>query len=47
MQGPGVQFLGSGDAFGHGGRLQTCIFVRASTCRLLVDFGASGMIVDI
>jgi ribonuclease BN (tRNA processing enzyme) len=39
-----VQFLGSGDAFGHGGRLQTCISVRTTTCQFLVDFGASGMI---
>ena len=39
-----IQFLGSGDAFGHGGRLQTCIFIRTTTCRFLVDFGASGMI---
>jgi ribonuclease BN (tRNA processing enzyme) len=39
-----LQFLGTGDAFGHGGRLQTCILVRTSTCRFLIDFGASGMI---
>jgi ribonuclease BN (tRNA processing enzyme) len=44
MPGPRVQFLGSGDAFGHGGRLQTCILVKTSTCRFLIDFGASGMI---
>jgi ribonuclease BN (tRNA processing enzyme) len=44
MQGARVQFLGSGDAFGHGGRLQTCILVQTSTCRFLIDFGASGMI---
>lgn len=26
-----VQFLGSGDAFGSGGRLQTCLYVEADT----------------
>jgi ribonuclease BN (tRNA processing enzyme) len=44
MQAARIQFLGSGDAFGHGGRLQTCILVQTSTCRFLIDFGASGMI---
>jgi ribonuclease BN (tRNA processing enzyme) len=39
-----VQFLGSGDAFGSGGRLQTCIWIRASTSTFLVDCGASSLI---
>jgi ribonuclease BN (tRNA processing enzyme) len=39
-----VRFLGTGDAFGHGGRLQTCILVQTTTCRFLIDFGASAMI---
>jgi ribonuclease BN (tRNA processing enzyme) len=39
-----VQFLGSGDAFGSGGRFQTCILVSASGGRLLVDCGASSLI---
>ena len=39
-----VQFLGSGDAFGSGGRLQTCIYVRSEATHLLVDCGASSLI---
>jgi ribonuclease BN (tRNA processing enzyme) len=39
-----VQFLGSGDAFGSGGRLQTCIYVDGGTTRFLLDCGASSLI---
>ncbi len=39
-----VQFLGSGDAFGSGGRLHTCICIRANTSTFLVDCGASSLI---
>ena len=39
-----VQFLGSGDAFGSGGRLNTCILVESGGERLLLDFGATAMI---
>jgi ribonuclease BN (tRNA processing enzyme) len=39
-----VQFLGSGDAFGSGGRFQTCIAVTAGHERYLVDCGASSLI---
>jgi ribonuclease BN (tRNA processing enzyme) len=39
-----VTFLGSGDAFGSGGRLQTCILVRAGQTRFLLDCGASSLI---
>jgi ribonuclease BN (tRNA processing enzyme) len=39
-----VRFLGTGDAFGHGGRLQTCILIQTTRHRILVDFGASAMI---
>lgn len=39
-----VQFLGSGDAFGSGGRLQTCIYVDEGTVRFLLDCGASSLI---
>jgi ribonuclease BN (tRNA processing enzyme) len=39
-----VRFLGSGDAFGSGGRLQTCILVESSGRRFLVDCGASSLI---
>ena len=39
-----VQFLGSGDAFGSGGRFQTCIAVTAGPHRVLIDCGASSMV---
>ncbi len=39
-----VQFLGSGDAFGSGGRFQTCIYVRYDGARFLIDCGASSLI---
>src|SRR2546427_537766 len=39
-----VRFLGSGDAFGSGGRLQTCICIKATTSTFLVDCGASSLI---
>ena len=39
-----VQFLGSGDAFGSGGRLQSCILVGHPGGRFLIDCGASAMI---
>jgi ribonuclease BN (tRNA processing enzyme) len=39
-----LQFLGSGDAFGSGGRFQTCIHVRAPAGGLLLDCGASSLI---
>jgi len=39
-----VTFLGSGDAFGSGGRFQTCILVTSSTTRFLLDCGASSLI---
>lgn len=39
-----VLFLGSGDAFGSGGRFQTCISVRTEFDRFLVDCGASSLI---
>ncbi len=39
-----IQFLGSGDAFGSGGRLQTCIYVDCGTIRFLLDCGASSLI---
>jgi len=39
-----VQFLGSGDAFGSGGRFQACISVRAGGSHLLLDCGASSLI---
>ncbi len=39
-----VQFLGSGDAFGSGGRLQTCICVRDEDFAFLMDCGTSSLI---
>lgn len=39
-----VRFLGSGDAFGSGGRFQTCILVDGPTTRFTLDFGASSLI---
>ena len=39
-----VQFLGSGDAFGSGGRFQACIHVHAPYTNLLLDCGASSVI---
>jgi len=37
-------FLGSGDAFGSGGRLQTCILLRGGGTQVLLDCGASSLI---
>ena len=39
-----VRFLGSGDAFGSGGRFQTCIHVRFGATHFLIDCGASSLI---
>jgi ribonuclease BN (tRNA processing enzyme) len=39
-----LRFLGSGDAFGSGGRLQTCILFESEGFRCLVDCGASSLI---
>jgi len=39
-----VRFVGSGDAFGSGGRFQTCIAIRSSSDLFLVDCGASSLI---
>ena len=38
-----VTFVGSGDAFGSGGRWQTCLQVQADGYVLLVDCGATGL----
>src|SRR5512147_976311 len=39
-----VTFLGSGDAFGSGGRFQTCILVESESSRFLIDCGASSLV---
>jgi ribonuclease BN (tRNA processing enzyme) len=39
-----IQFLGSGDAFGSGGRFNTCFFVENAAGAFLIDCGASSLI---
>jgi len=39
-----VKFLGSGDAFGSGGRLQTCIMIESGQKKILVDCGATSLV---
>ena len=39
-----VRFLGCGDAFGSGGRFQTCIHVELGASQLLLDCGASSLV---
>jgi ribonuclease BN (tRNA processing enzyme) len=39
-----LTFLGSGDAFGSDGRLQTCLALRGGAATVLVDCGASSLI---
>src|SRR5690242_10684844 len=39
-----VTFLGSGDAFGSGGRFNTCFFVETGSGNFLIDCGASSLI---
>ena len=41
---PTLRFLGSGDAFGSGGRFQACIHVRSPDASVLIDCGASSLI---
>src|SRR5262245_15787271 len=36
--------LGSGDAFGSGGRFNTCFMIEAGDRRLCLDFGASSLV---
>jgi ribonuclease BN (tRNA processing enzyme) len=38
-----VEFVGSGDAFGSGGRLQTCFHVRSNSTQGLIDCGATAL----
>lgn len=44
MNGIKIQFLGTGDTFGSGGRLHTCIHIRSENAQFLVDCGASALI---
>ena len=39
-----VTLVGTGDAFGSGGRMNTCILVDAPGIRSAIDFGASSLI---
>jgi ribonuclease BN (tRNA processing enzyme) len=39
-----VTFIGSGDAFGSGGRFNTCFLVAGERCRLLLDCGATSLV---
>jgi len=39
-----IQFLGSGDAFGSGGRFNTCFHVTVADGSFLIDCGASSLI---
>ncbi len=39
-----VTFVGAGDAFGSGGRFQTCIMVDSPGYRFVIDFGASSLV---
>jgi ribonuclease BN (tRNA processing enzyme) len=43
-EGLSVQFVGSGDAFGSGGRLQACISLRSATAHVLLDCGATSLV---
>jgi len=38
-----ITFIGSGDAFGSGGRLQTCILINTENLIAAVDFGATSL----
>jgi ribonuclease BN (tRNA processing enzyme) len=39
-----IRFVGSGDAFGSGGRFNTCLHLRGATANVLIDCGASSLI---
>jgi ribonuclease BN (tRNA processing enzyme) len=39
-----LQFIGSGDAFGSGGRFQTCMALRGGGDLTLIDCGASSLV---
>ena len=39
-----IRFLGSGDAFGSGGRYHTCFLATCEETRFLIDCGASSLI---
>jgi ribonuclease BN (tRNA processing enzyme) len=39
-----LQFIGSGDAFGSGGRFNTCFHVESADTNFLIDCGASSLV---
>lgn len=39
-----LQFIGSGDAFGSGGRFNTCLHLTGARISLLIDCGASSLV---
>ncbi|MDA3937908.1 MAG: hypothetical protein PF693_01185 [Spirochaetia bacterium] len=39
-----VRFIGSGDAFGSGGRLQPCILLTDAEQKFTFDFGLTALI---
>jgi ribonuclease BN (tRNA processing enzyme) len=39
-----LQFLGSGDAFGSGGRFNTCFHLTGARTNILIDCGASSLV---
>lgn len=39
-----LQFIGSGDAFGSGGRFNTCLHVTGQRTNMLIDCGASSLV---
>jgi ribonuclease BN (tRNA processing enzyme) len=39
-----LQFIGSGDAFGSGGRFNTCLHLTGARMSLLIDCGASSLV---
>ncbi len=39
-----IKTIGCGDAFGSGGRLNTCFYVKSSTACLLIDCGATSLV---
>jgi len=39
-----LQFIGSGDAFGSGGRFNTCLHVTGQRTNLLIDCGATSLV---
>jgi ribonuclease BN (tRNA processing enzyme) len=43
-QGLRLRFLGSGDAFGSGGRFQTCLCLEGPGGRVLLDCGATALV---